>query len=570
MYAIPKHHVEVVRTLIKGGININAHDSNRQTVLIQAISYGNHEIIQAVLDAKPDIHLEDRIGRTALHKAVISGYTEVVKKLIEYGARLHDYGKYILYDAINGGNTETLKFLIQQGLDPSNIPTMTDGTTALMWALIKRYPEIAKVLIQAGANTQAKNNHGETALMIAANNGFQDIVEMLSETQSTSSAYKITNQKSFNTVTLPKSSRKIESGEQTISLSNNKNINIVNLSDALYQIRFWVESSNSLDKAEVIPPGLSLEEIQDIVEKLPFRLPEEVYEVYQWSHGHIEEDLMIYTTIFDDMSLCSLRTSMEIWPLMGKNAGKPLFPIFKGKYVYLCVIGDWENKKSSPVILVTELEDKIIYYTAIESMMLTYAECFTTDSISYDEAEENGYIEFSTDKFGSTYLKYNSTLPEFSVKRLKEELTRIRNNQEVEQGDTTNSVENIYELYESNKTRLNKVLKIQDSDSKDPDFDVLKDLLVNLKKSKNETKIAIENFLHDIYHLNVMRLDLVTKQLDFTVVEPLIIAAQDEDEIVRNLAREALGILEYTADFIVTVHRINEDTRKNKYKDMLN
>lgn len=58
--------------------------------------------------------------------------------------------------------------------------------------------------------------------------------------------------------------------------------------------------------------------------------------------------------------------------------------------------------------------------------------------------------------------------------------------------------------------------------------------------------MTISNFLGDIYHLDRERRNLVTKQLDFEVIEPLIVATQDENERVRDLAKQALEELNYT------------------------
>ena len=56
-----------------------------------------------------------------------------------------------------------------------------DGNTALMWAAYNGHTERVKLLIEHGANINAKDNDGETALMQAAFYGYIEIVKLLLE-----------------------------------------------------------------------------------------------------------------------------------------------------------------------------------------------------------------------------------------------------------------------------------------------------------------------------------------------------------------------------------------------------
>jgi len=56
------------------------------------------------------------------------------------------------------------------------------------------------------------------------------------------------------------------------------------LTNALNRILNWLEN-HPLEKyalVDVLQPGLSYEEIERRVADLPFKLPEEVYQLYQW------------------------------------------------------------------------------------------------------------------------------------------------------------------------------------------------------------------------------------------------------------------------------------------------
>lgn len=232
---------------------------------------------------------------------------------------------------------------------------------------------------------------------------------------------------------------------------------------------------------------------------LPFSLPDEVYQLYQWSRGHTPETQTMYTCIFEPykgMALCSLEATIEILPIFEdefeecavKYVGKSLFPIFQTDASNFCVVGDWDNKESSPIIFVSEINEIRNTYTSLTSMMLTLANCFEAGAVSFNE---EAYRNWDVEKFASIYLKHNSNLLEFSLKRLKQELVM---------------------------TQHDSILRQR----------------------------TISNFLGDIYYLDRERRNLVTKQLDFEVIEPLIVAMQNEDEPIVSLAKQALEKLNYT------------------------
>jgi hypothetical protein len=272
------------------------------------------------------------------------------------------------------------------------------------------------------------------------------------------------------------------------------------LTDALNRIQTWLVNNYPI-VAEDIAPGLNQEEIRSIIEMIPFPLSDEVYELYQWSSGHDNSAFTIYTSIFDPydgMSHVSLQYAIELKSILEevdaevcvtKYMSKPLFPLFEYEVVQFCAIGDWEDKKSSPIIFVSDSYEIITRYTSLTSMMLTVAESFESGAFSLDE---EGYTEWNTAVFSPIYIKNNSDILKVSVKRLKQELITGKGN------------------------------------------DTFLDM-------------TIKNFKGDIYYLNRERKNATNNQLDTEIFQPLISAMQDENEneIVRDLARQALEELNY-------------------------
>lgn len=79
--------------------------------------------------------------------------------------------------AAQTGDIGAVRSLIQSGADV-NAP-QTDGSTALLWAVYQSYPDMVTALIDAGANVDAANAFGVTPLMQASRNGDAAIVAIL-------------------------------------------------------------------------------------------------------------------------------------------------------------------------------------------------------------------------------------------------------------------------------------------------------------------------------------------------------------------------------------------------------
>ena len=73
-----------------------------------------------------------------------------------------------LVDALKEGDKETVRFLLKEQIDV-NEPE-ADGSTALAWAAYRDDLEAVELLIRAGANVNAANDYGVTALFLACNN----------------------------------------------------------------------------------------------------------------------------------------------------------------------------------------------------------------------------------------------------------------------------------------------------------------------------------------------------------------------------------------------------------------
>lgn len=173
--------VMAINAFLDGGINPNAQDADGRTVLISAAAHGDLAIVNVLLSRGVDLNVKDRRGYTALSHAVEAMYEDVVDALLTHpdlDANAKGLNaRPVLLAYVWRDNQDRVDKLLAHGADVN--AQDADGDTALHGAAQTGNTEIMERLLDKGAHPNVKNKQGGTPLMWAAVYGHLDAVRLL-------------------------------------------------------------------------------------------------------------------------------------------------------------------------------------------------------------------------------------------------------------------------------------------------------------------------------------------------------------------------------------------------------
>lgn len=177
-WACEQKETAVVQLLIENGADVNAN-KNGWTAMLLAAKKECLPIVQSLLENGANINAQDYHGRRALHWAAGAGHRNMVWLLAEKKADLNAvdrWGRTALLWAI--GNMQAEAFLLLDiGADAE--ARARDGSTALHLAAFKGEAAIAQQLLKRGASIEAKTRDNFTPLHIAAFMGCEEVAQVL-------------------------------------------------------------------------------------------------------------------------------------------------------------------------------------------------------------------------------------------------------------------------------------------------------------------------------------------------------------------------------------------------------
>lgn len=138
------------------------------------------QLLHELKDEK-DLEHPDDDGWTLLFHALAGGQHETVKALVKKGADLNArdiLGHTMLSICARYGYKEHAEFLLSLGAEVNTREEVL-GRTPLMVAVYCDHPPLVQLLLKAGADKDARDDLGETALSIAEKYGRDEVVRVL-------------------------------------------------------------------------------------------------------------------------------------------------------------------------------------------------------------------------------------------------------------------------------------------------------------------------------------------------------------------------------------------------------
>jgi uncharacterized protein len=231
LYAARDGRLDIVRMLLASGADLKKDDANKISPFAMSITNNHMEVAQFLLERGADLNERDNWGRTPLWDAVEMRNLEVnksgqngvdrakvlnlIEAIVAHGADVNartaeipplrrfllglgdlswvDFtGQTPFLRAALSGDVTVMNLLLAHGADP-NIKTLS-GSTALMaaagvnWMVGQTYTESKESLMEAvkicldhGADVNAENSMGLSAIFGAVNRGSDYIVQFLAD-----------------------------------------------------------------------------------------------------------------------------------------------------------------------------------------------------------------------------------------------------------------------------------------------------------------------------------------------------------------------------------------------------
>lgn len=233
MFAARQGCVECVKILAEAKADISAVDPDGISVTVLATINGHYDVADYLVNKGANVNAADKTGRTALYSAVdfhipaqdnrpapreidssVPSFT-LIQDLIAHGANVNAQlktqqpyrakldrgddtmlttGTTPLLRAAKGGDVEAVKFLLEHGADPklatrsginslmaaAGLGTKEEDTTGRR-KTEAQIIETVDLCLKAGADVNAVDSRGQTALIGAAEKGYDKVIQFLAD-----------------------------------------------------------------------------------------------------------------------------------------------------------------------------------------------------------------------------------------------------------------------------------------------------------------------------------------------------------------------------------------------------
>lgn len=192
------------------------------------------------------------------------------------------------------------------------------------------------------------------------------------------------------------------------------------LSQVLERIWNWFQV-NAPVMLTFLQPGLTRGQIDAQVQDLPFQLPEEVYQLYQWHNGSSAEQYIEFLPQYRFLSLedaiAQYQMTVEIWGDVSETENledrwvrpEVWFPLFAVDGNFYMIEGQSQPKTTAPIIHFSKYGDNHLIFNSLTKTMLVIVECLETGAYFFPQSESGDtylYLDKDETREAQIWLKH--------------------------------------------------------------------------------------------------------------------------------------------------------------------
>ena len=182
-----KGHLQVVRYLLRYGVDVNVRDSGEDTSFLLASWQGHSDVAKCLLEHGADVELRDQFQNTPLNLAAGFGSLDAVQFLLEHNADVNSQdfqGRTSLHNSRLGAGFKAdrpkiAQLLLKYGANP-NARDHDLQTPLHLVSMEEDLLDIVRILLEHGAELYAEDRDGKTPLQLSSERGREEVTQLLS------------------------------------------------------------------------------------------------------------------------------------------------------------------------------------------------------------------------------------------------------------------------------------------------------------------------------------------------------------------------------------------------------